>query len=179
MTSESTTSTPNGTDVDLHQTSTVESTPDGVSIETHPVIRPTLISLGVLVVAVLAIVGYLALNPTLFGDRQTTSIVVNILSLLGVIGTVHYLVRIFIYLRTSYHITEDGVSREYQLFMRTKQRGVPHSRIRSHEMRQTRLQYLLGYGDIIINDGLGTLRLSDIRDPQVLHARIQEFVEDE
>lgn len=135
-------------------------------VESRPSIRPTAVWLVAVLVAGVAVMGYTVLNPELFGGPAAGTLVLRAVALVTVIGVVRFAVRILLLKRTTYVIDEQSISRQYNLFYKTRKYEVPLSMVRSTELEQSRVQRLFGYGTIVLNQGLGTIRLDNIPDPE-------------
>lgn len=162
-------------------TSTIESSQvenQPVILETTPTVRPTLIRLGMVGLATTIIIGIIFANPTLLGSVEATNVVLLIVQLLAFIFVVRLVLRILILRRTKYSIKSDSVSREYRVLMRTVEREVPLDRVRSHEFTQSMTESLLGHGTIVLNRGLGTLKLENIPNPDHAYQQICDQVDE-
>lgn len=148
---------------------TAESTapPDGIAtvFETMPTVKPTLVWIGVVAVLGGLAMAYLLVRPTALGDAASTTVLFRVVFLLTLILEIRFLVRLYVLRRTTYRLDSDAVQRRYELFYRSYQREVPLGRVRSHEVRQNRVQRFLGYGTISLNEGLGGIELEDIPEP--------------
>ncbi|MFB6309291.1 MAG: PH domain-containing protein [Haloarculaceae archaeon] len=142
---------------------------------TQPTIRPTLIRTVILVVVVIALFVVLQTNPTLLGDEQITNTTALVVAVLGVIATIRFAIRIFVLRRIRYEITKDRVQRRFSLFFKTQSRGVPFDRVRSHELTQNRVQKLMGFGTIALNQGLGGLKLENVQNPHEVYRAISKL----
>lgn len=129
-------------------------------IRITPSIKPEIIRLVlILVVGVIIIIG-LFTNPELFGSPEATNIVLIIVQILVAIAVIRVGIEILILHNMAYIFTTNRVRREYSLLARTKSQEVPYDLIRSTELSQSRIEYLLGVGTIVLNQGLGDLELS-------------------
>lgn len=147
-------------------------------LESRPTLVPTVCRLVVVALLGGAIAGYLATNPTVLGDESTTGVVLRLVLLVTAIGIVRYLVRLIILRRTAYRVFPDRVKREYELLFRTRRREVPLQRIRRQELEQDRIQHLFGYGTIVVNQGLGVLRLDDVPNPDRVYDTITRQIQE-
>ncbi|MFD1597680.1 PH domain-containing protein [Halobellus rarus] len=119
-----------------------------VVVETQPTLKPTILSLATVLVAGIAIVAYLFAEPTLLGTTERTEIAANLVVLLTVVGAGRFLLRLYVLTRTRYVVTPDAVRREYSLLYKTFSRELPLSKIRSHELRRSRVETVLGIGSV-------------------------------
>ena len=150
-----------------------------VFARTTPTIQPTVLKLVALLVVGAAAIGVLTVAPTLVASAEIAGVArVGVGILLG-LGVVRYGVRVVVLRRTTYTVLSDGVRREFELLFRSKTREVPYEMVRSHEFTQSRFQSLLGFGSISLNQGLGTLILSDVKNPGEVYEQIRTQVSDE
>lgn len=143
----------------------------------HPTLRPTLVWLVTTLVLGIGGVAYVNGNPSLFGDPGTARVARDVLLLLTAILTVRFLARAYVLRRTTYHISPTAVTREYSLLLRSTEREVPFAMVRSHELNQSRIERLLGYGTVSINQGLGGLELENVPSPHGVHDTVRAMVE--
>jgi hypothetical protein len=148
-------------------------------LTTTPTIQPTLFKLVVLLLVGMAVIGVLTVAPSLVAGAELASVARVGVGILLALGVIRYAVRVVILRRTTYTVLSDSVRREFALLLRTKTREVPYEKIRSHEYKQSRLQSLLGFGSIALNQGLGTLILSDVKNPDEVYDHIRAQVADE
>lgn len=144
------------------------------SFRTTPTIRPTLVWIAITILGLIAAVAVITANQEALGGQNTAEIAVQIVAILGILIIIRLGIRIFILTRTEYLINEEYVRRKYSLLMRTKEREVPISVIRSGQLEQNRIQYILGYGNIKLNEDLGAIRLDNIRDPHDIQSLISD-----
>lgn len=147
-------------------------------IKTTPTLRPTLVWLGLVVSVGLVSVLYLTLRRETFANPETANILIQAIAILTLIGVVRFLVRLYILKRTRYVVDPDTVTRKYDLLFRSRRREVPFSMVRSHELRQSRIQKLLGYGTIVLNEGLGPIELENVPEPRQFYRAIQSNAKD-
>ena len=119
-----------------------------IVVETQPTLKPTILSLATVLVAGIAIVAYLFAEPTLLGTSERTEIAANLVVLLTIVGAGRFLLRLYVLTRTRYVVTPDAVRREYSLLYKTFSRELPLSKIRSHELRRSRVETVLGIGSV-------------------------------
>lgn len=155
-----------------NRTKTVE-----VPIRTHPTLRPTLIWLGIVTVLGVAVTVTLGTTPGVVGGPETANVAIQAVGLLTVLGILRFLIRLYVLKQTEYVVDADTITRKYELFFRTCQRTVPISKVRSHELRQSRVQKLLGYGTISLNQGLGAIELENVSGPHSLYDNVSTLVE--
>jgi len=146
---------------------------DDVLIETTPTLRPTVMRLTLVVVVGLGIVVGLRLNPELLGARAITGTTALVVGLLTVLLMLRYALRALVLRRTIYTVTSERIERRYALLFRTQVDAVRFDKLRSHELTQSRVQSLLGFGTVAMNRGLGALRLEDIKDPYTVYETIE------
>ncbi|WP_162224335.1 PH domain-containing protein [Halorussus amylolyticus] len=146
-------------------------------IRTHPTVRPTLIWLGVVTVLGVGVIAAIWTNTDLVGGPQVANVVIQAVGLLTLLGILRFLARVYVLRQTKYVVDEDTITRQYELFFRTWQRTVPVSKVRSHELRQSRVQKLLGYGTISLNQGLGAIELENVTSPHSLYDDVSTLVE--
>lgn len=152
------------------------STEESTQLQTTPTLRPTLVWLGLVIVAGLVSILYLYLRRDAFSNPQTANILTQVIAILAVIGIIRFLIRIYVLKRTRYIVDSDSVTRKYDLLFRSRRKEVPFSMVRSHELRQSRIQKLLGYGTIVLNEGLGPIEFENVPDPHGLYQAIQSEV---
>ena len=119
-----------------------------IILETRPTLKPTLARLTVVLVAGIALVGYLFVKPTLLGPTERTEIAANLLILLTVVGAGRLAFELYLLTRTRYVITRESVRREYSLLYKTFSRELPLSKLRSHELHRSRIEAVLGVGTV-------------------------------
>lgn len=150
---------------------------DDVLVETTPTLRPTAIRLALVVVVGLGVVVSLRLNPELLGTRAITGTAALVVGLLTVLLMLRYALRALVLFRTTYTVTPERIERRYELLFRTQVDAVRFDKLRSHELTQSRVQSLLGFGTVSMNRGLGALRLADIADPHDIYETIESRAE--
>ena len=148
-----------------------------VLTETTPTIKPVLIRLGLTIVIGFGALGIIFSVPSLFGSTERASIVLRGAQVLILIAVLKLLIEMLILLRTRYIVTTQAVRREFSLLGRTKVKEVPHGLIRSTEYSQSRVEYFLGVGSIVLNQGLGDLRLTAVSHYQQIYEQIRDRVE--
>lgn len=141
-------------------------------LRTHPTIKPTLVRLGVALTVGVALFALLQVRPELLGSADVTGTVALVVLFLTVAVSVRYLVRIVVLRRTTYVVTDRRIEREYRLLYRTRSKGIRFDKLRSHELTQSRVQSLLGFGTIALNRGLGPIRLDDVPEPRRVYDTI-------
>ncbi|USZ69516.1 PH domain-containing protein [Halorussus salilacus] len=154
-----------------------EQKPVSTPIRTHPTIRPTLIWLGVVAVLGGGVIAAIWTNTDLVGGPDVANVVIQAVGLLTLLGVLRFMTRVYVLRQTKYVVDEDTISRQYELFFRTWRRTVPVSKVRSHELRQSRVQKLLGYGTISLNQGLGAIELENVTSPHSLYDDVSTLVE--
>lgn len=160
-------------DVEQDVESSGETESETVYVKTSPAVQPTVVRLGV-VVALTALVGaFLRLNPTVLGEPEVTNTAAIVVTLIGFVLFVRYLVRILIIRRTEYVITNRRIERRYELFYRVHSNGARFEQLRSHELTQSRVQSAFGLGTIHLNRGLGSVRLADVPEPDEVYATVR------
>lgn len=142
---------------------------------TTPTVRPTLIWIAVTVLAVSASIAVIVANQQLLGGPNMVEIAVQVVVVIGALIMLRLAIRIFILTRTTYEVDKQRVSRKYALLMRSSEREVPIEIIRSSHLQQNRVQSLLGYGDITINEDLGAIRLDNVKNPHQLQSMISDY----
>lgn len=146
--------------------------PTDIPLKTHPTLRPTMIWLVMVMVAGVVAFIFIQSNPSLVGGGEAATLFSQAIALLTFIGLLRFVIRIFILTRTSYIVNDHSIARQYEILYRTWRRDVPLSLVRSHELDQSRIQKLLGYGTITLNQGLGTIRLENVPNPYSLYDTI-------
>lgn len=139
-----------------------------------PALKPVLIRLGLVVVAAVVAIGVLFASPTLLGSRDVTNVALLVVQLLAMVALLRLLVRVFVLRQTEYVVTSDSVKRTYNLFLRSHKRQIPLDLVRSHELKQSRSESVLGHGTIRLNQGLGDLELENIPNPHEVYGAIRE-----
>ncbi len=143
----------------------------------HPSTKPVVIRFVAYLVAGIAAVVVFFTNPELLGSRDVTNIGLLITQVLVAVALVRQVVR-FVRLRhTEYIVTEGMVTIAYQLLGRSKTRQVPFERVRSHELRQGRIESQLDLGTITLNQGLGGIALTNVPGPFDIYDSIREQTE--
>lgn len=148
-------------------------------LETRPTVRPTLIWLTVAALVGGSSVGYFMSAPTTLGNPENTEIAANIILLLTIGVVVRLGVRLYVLTRTRYVVTTDAVRREYALFYKTFSRELPLSMMRSHELRRSRVETLLGIGSVAFLTGAVTqspthIEFEHISNPHEARERVRE-----
>lgn len=148
--------------------------PDATTvIESHPTIRPTIVQMVVLVLVGMALILYLRANPRLLGEVERTQITIVVIMLLVLLGLVRLLIRAIVLTKTTYTVTDERVTKQYELLYRREHTEVPFDLVRSHEFSQNRIESILGYGTVRLNQGLGTLTLANVEHPHELNEAIR------
>jgi uncharacterized membrane protein YdbT with pleckstrin-like domain len=156
-----------------------ESRSRSVLKSTTPTIQPTILKIVALALIGFSALGVLTVAPSLVVGPELASVARVGVGILLVLGLVRYFVHIIVLRRTTYTVHSDGICREFQLLFRTKTREVPYEKIRSQEFEQSRFQALLGFGSIALNQGLGSLILTDVPNPEEMYEQIRAQVADE
>lgn len=134
-------------------------------IQTNPTIRPVLVWMVITVALAAAVIGYISGNVEAVGGQEIANVLVQVVGAIAVLVLVRLAIKVFVLTRTEYLVDESRIRRQYSLLLRTWEREVPAEMIRSRELRQSRIQKLLGYGTIEINRGLGDIRLENVANP--------------
>jgi hypothetical protein len=147
-------------------------------LETQPTLRPTIASLAGVIGAGVLLIGYLFLNPTLLGTTARTEIAVNLVLLLTVIGAARLLVRLYVLTRTRYVVTPDAIRREYSLLYKTFSRELPLTKVRSHELRRSRVETVFGIGTVAFLSGSmaqspAHLEFENVSNPERVRERVR------
>jgi uncharacterized membrane protein YdbT with pleckstrin-like domain len=145
-------------------------------VTAKPTVRPTLVWLAIVVVLGGIVAAGVIGNPDVFGGTEQANVVANAVLLLTLLGVLRFVIRIYVLRRTEYIIDERSLIRRYSLLLRTWRREVPLSMVRSHQLKQGRIEKLLGYGTISVNQGLGDLRFENVKDPIDVNDVIAEQV---
>jgi len=145
-------------------------------LETRPTLRPTLVRLGVVLVVGLALFGALRARPELLGSESIGNTASLVVALLTLVAVIRFVVQIIVLKRTTYVVTSDRVELSYELLFRVRSKGIRFDKLRSHELDQSRVQSLLGYGTISLNRGLGPIRLENVEDPEYVYQTIRRAV---
>lgn len=148
-----------------------------IPFEKRPTIRPTLVWMLVVVVLGGAAMWGVDTRPYIVGGRGPATLVVRALAFLTVIGVIRFLIRAYVLRRTTYRVGPEQVSKQYELLFRVQERTVPFSMVRSHEMNRGRVETLLGYGSITLNQGLGAMELRNVPDPDLIYEQVAAQVE--
>lgn len=149
------------------------------TVETHPTLKPTMISLITAVLVGGGIIGYLLTTPDLLGSVERTEIVANVVVLLTVIVAGRLALRLYILTQTRYVVTADAVRREYSLLYKEVSRELPLEQLRSHELRRSRLEALLGIGSVAFLTGSITespthLKFENVPDPERMRRHVRD-----
>ena len=134
-------------------------------IETSPTIRPVLVWMVITVALAAAVIGYVSSNTDQVGGQEIANILVQVVVVIALLVLVRLAIKVFVLTRTKYVVDATRIRRQYSLLLRTWEREIPSEMIRSRELRQSRIQKLLGYGTIEINRGLGDIRLENVENP--------------
>jgi hypothetical protein len=150
-------------------------------VETHPTLKPTMINLSAVIVAGAAIIGYMFANPTLLGTTERTEIAANLFVILTLIGVARFGIRLYVLTRTRYVITADAVRREYSLLYKTFSRELPLGKVRSHELRRSRVETLFGIGSVAFLSGSVAqspthLQFENVPDPEGVRRAVRERI---
>ncbi|WP_436902121.1 hypothetical protein [Halovenus halobia] len=148
-----------------------------VLVETTPTVKPVLVRLALTIALGIVIIGAVFAAPSLFGSTEQANIALVVAQLLVLIAIAKLLVEMLILLRTRYIVTTDAVRREFSLLGRTKIKEVPHGLVRSTEYRQSRTEYILGVGSIVLNQGLGDLRFTAVPQHRAVYRQIRDRTE--
>lgn len=151
--------------------------------ETQPTPRVVVIQLGLTLLVGLGITGYLLNNPAALGGADLTEIAMWVVAGVTAIASLRLLYRVFLLSRTTYRVRADAVQREFDLFYRYISRELPYEHVWGHELSQSRLQSLLGLGDVSFltggnHQGLGFVTFEQVRDPRELRSHIQTALQD-
>jgi len=147
---------------------------EDVLVQTTPTVRPTLIRLVLTMGVGIVALGTLFVAPELLGSRERTNLALVVVQLLLVVAIVRLVIEYVVLQRTKYVVTDDVVCRQFSLAGRTKSKEVPLPLIRSAERTQSRFEYVLGVGSIVLNQGLGNLKLRAVPN----HERVYGVVHD-
>lgn len=172
--------TPTPTDDEEPPTNSPET---NVLYRTGPSLRPAVVKLGAALFVGVVVVGYVLANPQFLGSRQNSEIASYVVALLAVLLLARYAIRVYLLNRYEYTVTERGVRWEYSLFHKTRSRELPFAKIRGHELRQDRIQALLGFGTVAFlsggtNQSLGFVRLENVADPDKVRRLVREQLAD-
>jgi|GEM_PF-2080276 membrane protein YdbS with pleckstrin-like domain len=143
----------------------------------HPSTKPVVIRFVAYLVAGIAAVVVFFTNPELLGSRDVTNIGLLITQVLVAIALVRQVVRYVRLRHTEYIVTDSMVTIAYQLLGRSETRQVPFERVRSHELRQGRIESQLDLGTITLNQGLGGIALTNVPKPFDVYESIREQTE--
>lgn len=170
--------------------STAEGTTDDVAdgapgdpvYETTPTIKPTLVAMGLTLLAGVAVEGYLMSNPEVVGGRETMEILLYVVAFLLVVALIRSLVRMLILERTTYVVTDQVIHREYRLLFRHVSREVPLDQLRAHELRRNRIQTLMGFGTIRFltggtNESLGFVAFENLLEPETVRDILRRLLD--
>lgn len=125
----------------------------GLVLETQPTLKPTLLSLAGVILGGLVVVGFLFLNPTLLGAAERTEIAANLVVILTVVGAARLVVRLYVLTKTRYVVTPNAVRREYSLLYKSFSRELPLAKLRSLELRRSRIEAAFGIGSVAFLTG--------------------------
>lgn len=148
-------------------------------VETQPTLKPTLISLAGVVIGGLAVIGVLFVNPTLLGAVERTEIAANLVVILTAIGAGRLGLRLYVLTQTRYVITPDAVRREYSLLYKTFSRELPLAKLRSLELRRSRLEAVFGIGTVAFLTGSiaqspAHLEFANVPDPEHIRSSVRD-----
>lgn len=148
-----------------------------VLVETTPTTKPVLVRLGLTLLVGIGAIGLVFVLPSLFSSTEQANVVLVVVQLLVLVAIGKLLVEFVVLRRTRYVVTTTAVRREFSLLGRTNVKEVPHELVRSTEYRQSRIEYLLGVGSIVLNQGLGDLRLSAVPSHREVYRQIRVHIE--
>jgi len=139
----------------------------------HPSTKPVVLRFALYLVAGLAAIGVFFANPQLLGSRDLTNVGLLLVQILTAIALARQAVAFVVLRSTEYVVTPTAVTKRYELLGRSETRQVPFERVRSHELSQSRVEKALDHGTIMLNQGLGGLRLRNVREPFDVYDVIQ------
>lgn len=145
-----------------------------VLVRTRPTVKPTLARLATSLLIGVLTIAILFLAPGLVGGPEQANVALLIVQIVVVVAVARLLYEYVILRRTRYVVTGNVVRRHFSLLGRTKTREVPFQLLRSTERQQNRFEYLLGVGSIVLNQGLGDLRLQAVPDHDDVYRDIRE-----
>jgi len=143
----------------------------------HPSTKPVVIRFVAYLVAGIAAVVVFFTNPEILGSRDVTNIGLLIAQVLVGVALVRQVVRYVRLRHTEYIVTTNMVTIAYQLLGRSETRQVPFERVRSHELRQGRIENQLDLATITLNQGLGGIALTNVPKPFDVYDSIREQTE--
>jgi len=145
------------------------------NVQRTPTIKPTLVALGITILGLVVAIALILSNAQSLGGQNTAEVAVQVVGVLGILIILRFAIRIFVLTRTTYEVDEERIQRKYSLFLRTKVREVPIEMIRSSQLQQNRIQNLMGYGDIKVNEDLGAINIENVSDPHQIQSLISSF----
>lgn len=150
------------------------------SLQTTPSVRPTVVQMAIAFLGIIAVVAAISLNQHALGGQDNAEIATQVVGVIGLLIILRLAIQIFVLTRTVYEINENRIQRRYSLFLRTSSREVPIEMVRSNELEQKRVQKVMGYGTVRVNQGLGDIRLENVRNPHLVQSMIssQRFESD-
>jgi membrane protein YdbS with pleckstrin-like domain len=149
--------------------------------EFTPAVKVLVLQFGLLAGSGSVLLGYIAIDPSRFGDPQIGQIILAVVGFLLAIALLRILVRILILRKTRYIVTPQKLHREYELLYKRRTREVPLSQLRGMELEQGRLQSLFGFGTLTFltagtNQSLGFLEFEHINLPEETRNKIRDVV---
>lgn len=150
-----------------------------IVVETQPTLKPTVASLAAVLLGGVAALALLFTNPTLLGAVERTEIAANLVVLLTIVAAGRLLLRLYVLTRTRYVLTADSIRREYSLLYKTFSRELPLSKLRSYELRRSRIETALGIGTVAFLTGSvaqspAHLEFRNVPHPERIRRRVRE-----
>jgi Bacterial membrane flanked domain. len=151
--------------------------PDDLKIDTTPTLKPTAIWLLLIITLGVSIILYVYFQRDSLANPQTADILMRAIALLTLIVVIRLVIRLFILSRTRYLVDSVRITKRFDLLYRRRRQEVPLSKVRSHELRQSRIQTVLGFGTIRLNQGLGPIELENIPEPHQVYEQINRLLQ--
>jgi len=146
-------------------------------VSVTPSIKPVVMWMVVTVLGTGAVIGLIVGTPLLSDNPNTAQILMQAVGLVGILILIRLGIKLLILSRTTYRIDAAQIQRRYTLLLRTWDRQVPIEKVRSSELRQGRVQKLLGFGTLEINDGLGDITLENVENPTSVRSALMAAIE--
>lgn len=147
----------------------------------YPAITVVLLQFGLLAGVGIVVLGLILTNSDLIGNTQLTNILLLVVGFVVVLALLRLLVKMLILRRTVYVISEDDLRREYNLLYKRRSREVPLQQLRGMEYQQSRLQTVLGYGNVVFltggtNQSLGFLEFEHVNAAKGIRDKIRSMM---
>jgi hypothetical protein len=154
------------------------------TITARPALKPTVLRLALVMLVGVTIIGYFFLDPTLLGSPAQTEIAANLVALLLLVAIGRQLFKLYVLRQTRYVVTPRSVKREYSLVYKKFSRELPLRKMRSHQLRRSRIEALFGIGSVAFLTGSvaqspAFVEFENVPDPERLRRQVRERLPDD